>query len=273
MKKKSIFIVLAIIIIAIALLGILYYATDLFKSPKQLFGKYFVSNFELLGENSYEEALKQAKEQSEKNMEVEGEITAKFISDDEDIAQLSQILEKGKIKYNSKTIGKEHKAQNSITLNYNNTDIITLDLLQNNEQYGIKIKEAYDKFISVENNNLKALFEKLGVSSTDIPNKIETIDYYELLKIDDSTLKHINNTYSKVLDENIPEDSYSKEENVTTNINSTEVITNAYKLVLTEQQVSNIMTKVLETLKSDDITLNLIVQLKLMQMINYIFLK
>lgn len=259
MKKKIIWMVVAVIGIIAAVLGILYYTTDLFKTPKQLFYKYFASSSTLLDESNYEDFLAELKAESEKSMEVVGEITAKITSNDEDVKQVETVLEKGKIKYNMKTVGKEQKMQNDITLNYDGKDIVTLSVLKNKEQYGLKIAEAYEKYVSVENNNLKALFQKLGMDTTEIPNKIEMVDYYELLNIDKETLEHIETTYSKVINENIPEECYSVEKDVAIEVNNKIITTNAHKLTLTEEQVKTVVAKMLETLKTDDKTLDLIV--------------
>ena len=259
MKKKVILSVIAVLIIVAAVVGILYYTTDLFKTPEQLFYKHLASSSGLLGEMSYEDMMKELQKEKEASMEVAGEITAKVISDDSSLKELGTVLENGKITYNMKTVGSEQKVKNDITLNYNNNDIVTLSVLQNKEQYGIKVEEAYDKYISVENNNLKALFTKLGIDSTNVPDKIEMVDYYELLNIDAETLKHIETTYSTILTDNIPEEAYSVEKEVVINVNNTDITTNAYKLTLTEEQTKLIFTKMLETLKSDDKTLDLIV--------------
>lgn len=259
MKKKVIWIVVAVLVILAAVAGILYYTTDLFKSPEQLFYRHLANNSKLLGETNYEDIIAELKKEAEGSMEIEGTITAKITSDDEDVKELATVLEKGKIKYNTKTVGSEKKMQNDITLNYDGKDIVTLNILQNKEQYGLKIAEAYDKYISVENSNLKALFQKLGVDTTDIPDKIPTVDYYELLNIDKETLNHVKTTYSDIIKQNIPQECYTVEKNATTKINGSDIVTNAYKLTLSEEQVKTVLVKVFETLKSDDKTLDLIV--------------
>lgn len=260
MKKKIIWSIVAIIIIIAALMGILYYTTDLFKSPEQLFYKHLADDINLLGKTTYTDVMKELiKTQAESSSENAGEITAKVTTTDTQAQEVATVLEKGKITYNMKTVGAEKKMQGDITLNYDGKDITTVNLLQNKEQYGIKVAEAYDKYVSVENNNLKALFQKLGVDATNIPNKIEMVDYYELLNIDEQTVKHIEETYTEVIKQNIPAESYSVEKNVTVKIDGEDVTTNAYKLTLTEEQTKIILKKVLETLKSDDTILNLIV--------------
>ena len=259
MKKKIIWGIVAVLIIIAALMGILYYTTDLFKSPEQLFYKHLANDVKFLGKTTYADVMKELKTEAETSSENTGEITAKMTTTDTQAQEVATVLEKGKITYDMKTVGTEKKMQGDITLNYDGKDIVTVNLLQNKDQYGIKVAEAYDKYVSVENNNLKALFQKLGVDTTDIPDKIEMVDYYELLNIDEETLKHIEETYTGVIKQNIPAESYSVEKNVTVKIDGEDVTTNAYKLTLTEEQTKIILKKVLETLKSDDTILNLIV--------------
>lgn len=259
MKKKIIWSVVAVLIIIVALMGILYYTTDMFKSPEQLFYKHLAEDSSLLGKTTYADVIKELKAEAEASRESTGEVTAKITGTDADVQEVATVLEKGKITYNMKTVGTEKKMQGDITLNYNGKDIVTVNLLQNQDQYGIKIEEAYDKYVSVENNNLKALFQKLRVDATDIPDKIETIDYYELLNIDEATLKHIEDTYSEIIKQNIPAEGYSVEKNVIVKIDEADVTTNAYKLTLTEEQVKTVLVKLLETLKTDDTTLDLVV--------------
>lgn len=260
MKKKIIWGIIAVLIIVAALMGILYYTTDLFKSPEQLFYKHLADDVNFLGKTTYADVMKELKKEAEASSENAGEITAKVTTTDTQTQEIATVLEKGKITYDMKTVGKEKKMQGDITLNYDGKDIVTVNVLQNKEQYGIKVAEAYDKYVSVENNNLKALFQKLGVDTTDIPNKIEMVDYYELLNIDEETLKHIEDTYTGVIKQNIPVESYSVEKNVTVKIDGEDITTNAYKLTLTEEQTKVILEKVLETLKADDTTLNLIIE-------------
>lgn len=259
MKKKIIWGVIAIVIIIAALMGILYYTTDMFKSPEQLFYKHLAYDSNLFGKTTYEDVMKEVKAQAEASSENAGEITVKMTSTDADAQEVSTVLEKGKITYNMKTVGAENKMQGDITLNYDGKDVVTLDVLRNQDQYGIKVAEAYDKYISVENNNLKALFQKLGADTTNVPDRIEMVDYYQLLNIDDATLKHIEDTYAEVMKQNISAESYSIDKNVTVKIDGTDVTTNAYKLTLTEEQVKTILVKMMETLKTDDTTLDLIV--------------
>ena len=257
MKKKSIGIIILLLLV-IAVFGTLYLTTDLFKTPEQLFFKHFTGI--IMEDMSYEELLLKMQDSKGLSMESEGEISGKITSKNEDIQKLGKILEKGKVTYNTKTIGQEDKMQQNIKLNYNDNNIIDLEVLKNGEQYGIKVDELYNQYISVENNDLKSVFEKLGMDGTNMPNKITELDCYKLLNVDEDTLNHIKITFYKVLKENIPVEAYSVEKDITIKIDNDDIITNAYKLTLNDEQISTITVKILEKLKDDDKILSLIIE-------------
>lgn len=259
MNKKIIWTVIALLIIAASTMGILYFTTDLFKSPEQLFYRHLSKSSGLLGATSYTDVLEEIQKQQEKTLEVAGEITAKITTEDESVKDIAQAIEKGKITYNMKNLGKEQQMQGDFTLNYNNKDVITLNVLTNKEQTGIKIADLYDKYISIENNNIKALYTKLGLDAENIPDKIETINNSSLSETDKTAIKHIEQTYMSIIKETIPQESYSVQRNVTTKINNQEIKTNAYQLSLTQEQVKTLWIKLLEKLKTDDVTLDFIV--------------
>lgn len=254
MKQKNVWLAISVIFAVLVIVAGLYFATDLFKSPEQLFYKHLTETSKMLGMKNYDEVMKQLQQQ-EQAAEVEGEISAKITSNDEDVKEVADILGKGKIKYNVKTVGPEQKEQTDVTLNYNQKDIVTLNFRKEKEQYGIKVAEAYDKYVSVENNNLKALFQKLGVDASKVPNKIETVDYKELWNIDKETRNHIKDTYTKIIQETIPSECYTIEQDTSVS----DFTTKLYKLTITQEQLKNTVIKVFETLKTDDITLDLII--------------
>ena len=51
--------------------------------------------------------------------------------------------------------------------------IIPISYRQSSQLYGLQSKYIGSKYIAVENNNLKDLAEKLGIDSSEIPDKIE----------------------------------------------------------------------------------------------------
>ena len=125
--------------------------------------------------------------------------------------------------------------------------------------YVSKIGEVYDKYISIENKNLKQLAEKYEIDSTEIPDKIEFIDMHDLYDISEEEIQHINDLIVGTLKNEIPEECYSVNENVETDILGEKAKTKEYKIELSAKQIDDIAIKLLENAKRDEVILNLIV--------------
>ena len=122
------------------------------------------------------------------------------------------------------------------------------------------LENIYDKYIYVENNNLQALAKRFGINSSSIPNKIEKIDTYDLLYISKDTRKKIKDTYYNLINSKLDDSKFTTNKNVETSVNGETVKTNSYSLELTQKETYEILISVLETLKNDDTSLDLIIE-------------
>ena len=259
MKNKKILIagVILVVILVIAILGILYFTTDLFKSNQQLFYKY-LSQTKILNE----EFLKQyniANNRIVKNSNsstIDLSISSSIPNQETGIADVQNIL-------NIKSNGLENvltkQSYRDFTFSSNNQNLLTLKYMRDDNTYAIGADNILAKYLAVENSNLKELFSKLGVQDTSaIPDSIK-INYEEILKIDEQIVTHLKETYGTLIYENISKDNFYK----ISNENDTEII----GLSLKEEEVINIIKVILETAKNDNVLLNLI--LNKAQLLNY----
>lgn len=285
MKNKKLLIIPIVLIILLVLgagiSAIIYFQTDLFKSPKQLFFKYLGNSFDFDKEFDYDKSLLEYKEQSEKSYTSNGDITLSFNYDESQndlsnyknssssnvrssseniMNNFKDALDKTKIEYSAKSIPTKQKYHMNIKPIYNNTEITNLELLSSGDNYGIKINDLYDKYIYVENNNLKEFASKLGINSNTIPDKIKKRNMYELLYIAPETRKQISKKYTNFLDKKLTKDMFTKQKNVSTSVNGEDVTANSYTLTLNGEQTHNILTSFLQELKDDDLTLDLLIQ-------------
>lgn len=280
-NKKLLIIPIVLIILLVLAIGVsasLYFFTDLFKSPKQLFFKYLGESIEFDKDFDYDKSLAEYKEQSEKSYTATGEITASLNYDELEnnlsnssssssqkyvqtvMNNVKDTLDKTKIQYSEESIPTKQKYHMNIKPIYNGNEVTNLELLVNDDNYGIKCSDLYDKYVYVQNNNLKALASKLGINSSSIPDKIEKTDPYELLYIAPETRKQISEKYTELFDEKLTKDMFTKQKNVSTSVNGESVDANAYTLTINGVQAYDIMHSFLETLKEDDTTLDLIIQ-------------
>lgn len=263
LKKKNIAIIIAlIIVIAGGIFAYLYFCTDMFKTPEDLFYEYIGKAAKTEEKYDYQDFLEELRKTQTKSFEGKAtvgiELDSKKSSDKNQ--QATYALVNGlKLNLETKSNPNEKKEEYNIGIEYNGADITEIGLVKDDEIYGVKSEFLDDKYVAVENNNLKDLMRKLGASTTGIPDKIEPLDMYELLYISKEDQDKIVNTYKDILKNSIPSENYKKVENVIQKVNGVDTNTTVYALSINEKEFYNIMLKVLETAKNDDLTLNLIV--------------
>ena len=136
-------------------------------------------------------------------------------------------------------------SQQNIKINYSDTENVDLEYFSQNDTYGIKINNILEKYLAVENNNLKQWGEALGLSAETIESLPDKIDFSSTSSeplFTDEELETIKNTYSNVLTENLDDSMFSKE---------TVSDDTVYKLQMNTDQLKTIVIKILETLKQD----------------------
>ena len=170
MKNKKLLIIPIILIILLVLgagaSAIIYFQTDLFKSPKQLFFKYLGKSVDFDKEFDYDKFLAEYKEKTEKSYTSNGEITVSLNSDELEtnssnsnnslnsnisnqaekvLTDLKDSLNNAKIQYSEESIPTKQKYHMSIKPIYKDTEITNLELLSSGDNYGIKCTDLYDK--------------------------------------------------------------------------------------------------------------------------------
>lgn len=261
MKKKIPLIILAIIIITSIIAIYLYCCTDLFKTPQEQFWSSLSKASKITGDKTYSEALNEIRNLKEKSYTLKGD--AKFnissTEEDEEVQKIADAFSKIQILYDMNVVGKKNKEKGILNFGFDNKQVLSVDYLRDNDLFGIKIGEVYDKYISIENKNLKQLAEKYEIDSTEIPDKIEFIDMHDLYDISEEEIQHISDLIVGTLKNEIPEECYSVNENAEIDILGEKAKTKEYKIELSAKQIDDIAIKLLENAKRDEVILNLIV--------------
>lgn len=258
--KKGIIISAIIIILVIVLLAggvFAYLTTDLFKSEQTLFFKYMgeaLESFEYV-ENTQITELTNKKEQNPYTLT--GNL--KFEKGEEIDEVNANILSNMDLQIEAKVNNPEEKAYAKANLNYQNENLFSLEYVNSNNIYALKSDEIVTAFLGVENSNLKVLAQKLGIIDTKtIPDEIKQTNLNELLSISDEDKQHIKETYLSVLINVISQNNFKKEKNVEVQKEGVNYITTAYSLSLNSEELKQVKIAVLQALKEDSITLNLL---------------
>lgn len=249
--------VILILVILILLVGIgcyTFFESDLFKSDKELFYKY-LGRKNLAALNDYNLEPYKMLSTDNKNYELSGEVIL------DSLKKSLNITDELSLKISSNFDAKNNKSSSAYMVEYGGEDLLGIDYLRNGEIYALKSDEITDKkYIAIENNNLKELAQKMGVTdTTSIPNKIETISK-ENNDIDLEKLNKIKDKYVTIIDEKIPEYKYITEKEITINVAEEEINTTRYSLKIREKEIYDIVHNILETLKADDETLQFYIE-------------
>ncbi len=238
MKKK---ILLAILIIVV-LLGVgvayAYFATDTFKSNKEMFFSYLSDG---LKNKELEEYIKKQEKESYTN---KGNIKISASGEDNELdADTTQMLNNGKITFEGKVNNGKKLAEQTVTVESAEGINIPVKVRRDGDKLGLQSNLLNNKFIAIKNENLKSLVERFNINSEEIPDKID----FEGKQFTEDELKTLKDRYVSILSENLEEELFSKEK-----VEGQIIVT----LNVSEKKCSEILVKILETLREDDIILN-----------------
>lgn len=255
MKKKGVLITIIVILILLVLAGgafaYVYFATDLLKTDKELFAKYFVR----IGDEEKGMSSTSLTEYENKKLSTPYTNNGTFTVNSNLLTDAStdltmQVVEglmnygnNTNISFSGKVDNPNKKVEENITINYTDTVNLPFTYKQVGDVYGIQADILSPSYISVENNNLQELFQKLGTTDvTNIPNKIEAQEI-QSLQFTDEELTHISTQYIMPMYEGLSEEKFSKTENADGS--------NSYTLTITNIELRDILVTMLQTLKND----------------------
>ena len=261
-KKRRMIIIISVILVLLIILTaflIVYINTDMFKSNKTLFEKYFSKNVEninqmytsLASKTDYENSLEQNKYTVNTQINVNNTENIGTTEENTDnvINQL-KIVADGQV-----DIANQYEYQD-MNLYKNDESILELEYIKDENLYGIRFTELFQQFLLAENSNLQELFSNLGYSQeqvANIPNEI-SLDLSQI-QLSDEEKTTFSNRYLEIIKNNLADKTFSKEENQNIEIDGKSVQVNEYSVTLTKEQLNNLYLAILEQLKNDDIIL------------------
>ena len=236
--KKKIALTLLIVVILLGIGGVYaYFATNAFKTDKELFFAYMTSDWlsDLKDEN-----LKEYIKKQENNAYTNKGSIALEVQDDGSISdETLQMIKNNKVTFEGKTDNSKKIAEQTLTMELAQGINIPVKVRRDGETLGIQSNLLNTKFIAVRNENLKSLLERLGADAEDVPDKID----FEESTFTESEIKELKEKYFSILDKNLDEELFSKEkENDQTTI----------KLSMTEEKAKDVLIKIFQTIRDDE---------------------
>ncbi len=259
MRSKKILVIIVIVIILVlaiagAALGYLALATDIFKSNKELFGKYILQNSETIENlkkstaiDAYKTLQQQGTYESDTNLTVSysegGEVSNPF----------------NNLKINLKT-----QKDNTNEYIYKNGQIYLQDeeylqgeVIRDSEIYGVRLLDAVKQFVSIDNTeSIEDVAKDFGINTSDIENYMNLIWENKSLFEEFITKEEINtikNRYLSIIKNNLDKATYTNMKKAVITVNSQTIQTNAYIANFTKEQTRSFVLEILNAISSDDI--------------------
>lgn len=229
-------------------------ATDLLKTDKEVFFKYFS---QITAEDGFiDKRINDFSEKKKQNpYKNNGEITVGVEYPDE---SLSPIIEKVKdlsIRFDGQVDNVNQNLEQNIKIDYGNDVVFPLKYRQDGNNYGIQIDGLSSKFIAIRNENLEELLGNIItddgeiVSSQDkIQSTTDLIDKLnKAIEFTEEEQKQLKEIYGTVLEQQLLEENFSSVkdgQNV------------SYTLELSLEQVKNIIIKMLEATRQNTLIID-----------------
>ena len=263
-----------LILLILGVFAYLFFKTDTFKSKRQIFEKYLFMAYEELDSEENANFSKVLSKLDENKFTITGsgsfDCSSNSMSSEEQKVQ--QALNGSKLE--SKGYGdlSKKKFKNTYTLKTKGTDIASVTVgrgeyinkdLQVSDLFAITSPEVVNAYLGVENGKINKLAEDLGNEySYLIPSgfNYRLSSYLKLFSLKENEKENIKKTYVEYLDKAFQDSQFSKVNSVDVSIDGTVYVAKQYSLNLNKTQANSFITGLLDTLKTDSLTLNCIAQ-------------
>lgn len=271
-RKKRITVAVLMVIILIVLTAtifiLLYLNTDMFRSNQTLFFKYLGKNTENI------EEIQKSMEQTEFEKQLQSnpyeETTEIKVNYTENtgttLENTNNNINQLKVDIEGKVDKQNRYDYKDIKLVRENETLLETEYIQSDDLYGIRFSDLFRQFIMVQNSNLKDLLGKVGYTEEQLQDFPDSItldeDIVSSFSFSDEEIEQLKEKYFAFIGQGVEKANYEKQKNQTITINKNNIMTNAYTLKLTKEQLNDMYLKILENLKQDELILSKIENLQ-----------
>lgn len=236
-KLIAILIILLVILILLAGAAYIYLKTDIFKSNKELFFKYLIQMGEQKEGFIEEQLIEYFEKQASTSYLDEGTISANITTANGQ--DKFKYINKMNLTFEGQVDKSNSQAVQNIRLNYSDNIKFPLSYKRVGDIAGIQSDYIGSKYIA---NNLSS-----EITLPESMESLEKIKEFSDVEFSEEDLKHIINNYGIIIYQELQDSSFSKLEGAENK---------GYRLALKGEELKSIATKLLETLKNDQRTLD-----------------
>ena len=251
--KRNLIIICSVIVLLVATIFVLYMTTDIFRTKRGAFFRYAMQIPEIIDVLDTSENYQTFQKTKQTNTyTTTGEMK---ITSSENIADQS-ILNRVNMTVFGKTDNKKEQSNYDISIRSDNNELFNMTIARDKDLYGFYSEKVADGYIVFRNNDLPELAKKMNIEfAENLPDKITLFNKEEILKVSNIEKKHLAE-YIKIIRNQAPDTSYSKNTKERIEIEGQKYDTTSYTLRLNSEQNSNLQISILNKLVQDSIMMN-----------------
>lgn len=251
-SNRNIIIVISVVLTLVVMgvvMAYLFLKTDVFKSKQELFEKYFSQNaeaFEKITDLTTVENLKKLKD--ENKYEVNTNIKVIHSEGGEISNPLNNLGVKLDIQKNDEVKYAYIHGQ----VLYEDEEYIEAELIKEEEVYGVRFTDAVNQFVSVKNDeNLESIANIIGIDMLDLQEIMNIIDG-NWSSDDIQQMYRVKDKYVNIVTDTFLAGTFKKQKNAIITYNGASVNTNAYSVSLSNEQIKDMLIKILSNAKNEN---------------------
>lgn len=250
-SNKKLIIAISIVFalaVASAVIAYLFLMTDVFKSNKELFAKYFSQNTEVFQKITdlqtieiYENLKNENKYESNTNIEI-------IHSEGGEISNpLNNLI--GKI--DIQKLEDEQYLYVDGQILYEDEKYLEMELIRQEELYGVRFTDAVQQFITVKKDeNLEDIANDIGINIEQLEILMNIMDENEQTTVV-GQMSSLRDKYLNIITTAISNGTFKKQKDAMITYNNVTTETNAYSVELSGEQVRRMIIEILNNVKAD----------------------
>lgn len=258
MKKKKILIITIILILMVlavvgATFAYLFLKTDIFKSDKELFGKYMSQNIDMLNKFADSDTVKvyntlNNAESYESNTSIKTEYS--------EGGEVSSPINNLSVAVNIQKDNTDKYFYADGQILFGSKTYLESEIIKDQDLYGVRFTDVVRQFITVrDDENLEDVSKDIGVDSKTLKSFMDTLDgtteISEEIMTKDERQK-LKEKYSNLVIDTISNGKFGSNKKALITYNNKTTTTSSYTVSLTGEQIENLMIQILNNLKDED---------------------
>lgn len=249
-KNNQSIIILSIILILVilgAIVAYLFFMTDMLKSNKEVFAKYFGQNEETFQEIMdsqiaiiYGDFVKQNKYESSTSVRMthsEG-------------GEISNLINDFSAQINIQKNAEEQYLYADAQMIYKDEECLETEIMKDQGLYGIKFPGISRKFVTIQNDDkLENIANELGIDVSYLETLVNILDGN--VQISSNEQITLTDKYSNIIATALSNGIFEKQKDALITYNNVTTKTNSYSVTLNGEQVKKLSLEILNNLKTD----------------------